>query len=81
MYAALGGEVYLARAGAGEGYGSPEKRLLFSNEGKNTPVMVGVRMEVEDADAGSLPYRVGYAQNPCLVSSFAEIWYGLEELG
>ncbi len=61
MYAALGGEVYLARAGAGEGYGSTKKRRLFSDEGEDAPVVVGVRVEVEDADAGSLPDRVGYA--------------------
>jgi hypothetical protein len=73
MYAALSGEVYLARADAGERYGSPEKRLLLADEGKDAPVMVRVRVEVEDADAGDAPNRVGYAQNSCLVSSFAEV--------
>ena len=37
-------------------------------------------MKVEDADAGGIPNRVGYALNPCLVSSFAEVRNGLEEL-
>ena len=42
MYAALTGEVYLANAGAGKRYGSPKKRLLFSDEGEDTPIVSGV---------------------------------------
>ena len=61
MHAALSGEVYLVRAGASEGYGGPKKRLLFSNKGKDASVVVGVRVEVEDADTGGVPDRVGYA--------------------
>jgi hypothetical protein len=77
VYAALSGEVYLACASAGERYGSLEKWLLFSDEGKDASIVVGIRVEVEDADAGGYSDRVGYAQDPCLVSSFAEVRDGL----
>ena len=81
MYAALSGEVYLAYAGVGERYGSPEKRLRFPDEGKDAPVVVGVRVEIEDTNARGIPDRIGYARHPCFVSSFAEIRDGFEELG
>ncbi len=81
MYAALSGEVYLAYAGAGERYGGPEKWPRFAGEGKDAPVVVGVRVEVENPDARGIPDGIGYARHPCFVSSFAEVRDGLEELG
>ena len=56
MYAGLYGEIYLYGAGAGESYGGFYDRLFLPGHRDDAAVVVGVRVEVEDADTGDRAY-------------------------
>ena len=81
MDAFLYGEVDLSGTGTGERDGGFEEWLLSSNEGEYTPVVIGVGVEVEDANVGDGPDGIGYSGNLFGVAALAEVRDGLEELG
>jgi hypothetical protein len=81
MYAALDGQVYLMHAGSGESSGGSEEWLLLSDEGEYAPVVIRIRVEIEDAHAGSAPDRVGYARDLHPIAALAKVRYGFEKLG
>ncbi len=81
MDAPLGSKVYLSNAGAGESDGSFDKRLLLPNQGQHAPVVVGVGVEVENANAADGSDGIGYPGYFFGVATLAEVGDNLKELG
>ncbi len=81
MNTPLGSEFYLPNARAGESDGGFKKRLFLPNESQYTPVVVGVGVEVENANAGNDSDGIDYSGDFFGVATLAEVGYSLEELG